>query len=226
MWFKPNETTIFSAWDFDYVVFPNDFFVINFQQYPDVFSRYHKIADNHKIAICTFSDTAAVTSIAQFLELKEKQFLLHERLSLDSEINEHWYNTTTSTETACSGITCGALLPERKWGIAYRTEDTEIFTVSDRNVFYSLYLSKESPEDTYGVALSIESSKGKAYSHIYYLKNEVPLKGNWNKIELLFQVPQLPKLTNEHYEMILHIFAPDEELHRGLYYDDIEFVIY
>jgi hypothetical protein len=59
---------------------------------------------------------------------------------------------------------------------------------------------------------------------LYSIVNEIPLKGDWNKVELLFQVPKLPKLTNENYEMILNVCAPYE--HNGLYYDDIELFIY
>jgi hypothetical protein len=227
-WFDPSyfnycEIETYLSWKPDYIVVPNVYFIKHYRQHPELFSRLKKVGGNNRITFCTLSDTVLTQTACQWLDLEQKQILLHEKITFDSLENEHWGNVQTTDSLVYAGIKSGVLPSNTTWGLEYRTKDTKMFSSSGKTILFSGWIFRTS-EDKFAVVLDFGSSSGKVFYKLQSVDNDMKV-GRWEKIEFLFQVPPLPEPKNDNLEMVLYLFST-ENTHQSLYYDNVEIIVY
>lgn len=207
------------TWDYDYVVVQNEYFIPEvYSLYPGVLSKLNKVADNGKISICERASNNR-QSLLDFMGLNEKKPQFEKSVNFENVPDSLWQNLNPSDKYAFSDSLSGHLTPSITYGLTYKTKDLPELKTNSRTLYFSSYFLRESPVDC-ELVVSIHADGQNIYYKSHDLEYLLKQKGAWEKVSLLFQ---LPEVQSDDYEFAIFLWNTGNS---ELYYDDFEFSIY
>lgn len=221
---KPTKENIQNAltWKFDYVVVQNDFFVSDIiSAYPEILKMIEKVADNGKITICKLSKTTNKQTLTEFLGLENKTPVFEKLLTYDQPINDkHWENAQISTDFAYSGSASGKLSPDMEYGVTYKIKSLPALVEKSRTLLFSSYFWNNGNLKDCELVVSLNDGETSVYYKSYNLRSLLKTQKSWEKLDLLFQLPQV---KSEYSEIAIFLWNTGKG---ELYTDDFGFRIY
>ncbi len=209
------------TWDYDYIVVQNDVFLTEiFSVYPEIISKITKIADNGKISVCKLSDKVQYQTITDFLGIRNKKPAYQELMTYDSLSNNSWQNIQSTTIKAFSGVKSGILTTEKEYGLTYKSSHLPVITSKSCILVFSAYFWFEKQMNDCDIVVSINDNSKNIYYKRNNIKNLLIETNNWNKVELLFQLPQL---KSKDYEFSIFIWNTGKN---NLFTDDFSLKFY
>ncbi|MGF7141229.1 glycosyltransferase family 39 protein [Roseimarinus sediminis] len=190
-------------WDYDYIVLQNEFFLSDvYSVYPEIITKITKIADNGNLSICTHSDSILDQTLTGFLGFDDQSPVFESIMTYDDTIRDNlWKNTQSTSELSYSGNNCGILSRDMKYGLTFKTHQLEALTQSKRTMLLSSFFRSDGANDC-GIVVSISENGKNTYYKTFNLQKLLTKQGEWEKVNLIFQ---LPKITSEDYEFGLYI---------------------
>jgi len=192
------------TWDYDYIVVQNDVFLTEiYSVYPEIISEITKIADNGKISVCKLSDKVQYQTITDFLGISNKKPDYQELITYDSVSNDSWQNIQSTTLKAYSGAKSGILTADMEYGLTFKSRHLPAITQKGCILVFSAYFLFEKQLNDCDIVVSIDENSRNTYYKRSNIKNLLSETGKWNKVELLFQLPQI---KSEDYEFSIYIW--------------------
>ena len=208
------------AWDYDYLVFQNEFFLSNvYSVYPEITSRIKKITDNGSITICIPLDEPEDKSLIEFLGFEDKSPIFESIMTYDTIYEASWQNTQSTSELSYSGNISGVLTQDMKYGLTFKTKELAAISEAGRTLLFSSYFLSDGLNNC-DIVVSVNEDGKNRYYQAYNLKRLVKSDKKWGRVDLLFQ---LPKVNSSDYEFALYIWNKENEV---LFIDDFEFRLY
>jgi len=207
-------------WDYDYVVFQNEFFLSKiYSVYPEIISRIKKVADNEKISVCVLSDSISNNTLYKFLGIEDKTQVFGAIMTYDTMVNESWQNINSTSDFSFSGTNSGFLTHNMTYGLTYKTKDLPVITQRNRILLFSSYFLQDTINNC-EIVVSINENGKTTYYNSFKLQEFLKMKNKWESVDLLFL---LPKVKSEDYEFALYIWNTGKN---DLLIDDFGFKIY
>jgi len=207
-------------WDYDYIVFQNEFFLSEiYSTYPEIISRIKKVADNGKISVCVLSDTISNNTLNKFLGIEDKTQVFGAKMTYDTIVNESWQNINSTSDFSFSGTNSGFLTHDMTYGLTYKTKDLPVITQRNRILLFSSYFLQDTINNC-EIVVSINESGKTTYYNSFKLQKFLKMKNKWENVDLLFL---LPKVKSEDYKFALYIWNTGKN---DLLIDDFGFKIY
>ncbi|MBC8047273.1 MAG: glycosyltransferase family 39 protein [Fimbriimonadaceae bacterium] len=208
-------------WNYDYIVFQNEFFLTEiFVPYPDIIKHIKKVADNGRISVCTLSDNVADQTLYKFLGFENKTPLFKASINFDDTTLENsWRNVNATSDFAYSGFSSGILATETEYGLGYRTNNIKKIMEGTSTLLYSGYFLADTLNNC-EIVVSITENNINTYFKSYNLKGLLKETDKWERADLLFK---LPKVSTANYEFSLFVWNTGKN---NLYIDDFSFAIY
>ncbi len=208
------------TWDYDYIVTQNEFFVSDiYSVYPEIINKTKKIWDNGYISISNSDAKPYKQSLYQYLDLDKKTPYFTENIDFESEDNQIWQNTTSSTTTSFTGEKSGFLSSDQTFGLTYKNKNTKAIKNQPRTLFIQTYCYQEELSQV-NVIVSINEKGRNTYYKSYNILDFLHKENEWQKINLFYH---LPKANSENYELAIYFQNTGKS---ELYIDDFEFRIY
>jgi len=206
--------------DFQYVLIQNEFFLSDiYINFPEIITKLKVIANNGKISVCVLDHNYKNQTLLEFLGIANKTPIFKDVITYDTASNDSWQNINSTTVHSFSGNKSGVLTSDMEFGIAFKTKNLPALTKKNSLILFSAYFYHDSIKNC-ELVLSINESGKNSYYKSYNIKDLLKLKKKWEKIELLFQVPQI---QNSDYEFGLYIWNIDKN---QLYVDDFGLKVY
>lgn len=207
-------------WNYDYIVLQNEFFLSHvYSVYPEIITKITKIADNGNLSICTHSDSILDQTLTGFLGFDDQSPVFESIITYDTIRDNLWKNTQSTSELSYSGNSCGILSRDMVYGLTFKTHQLEALTKSKRTLLLSSFFRSDGANDC-GIVVSISENGKNTYYKTFNLQKLLTKQGEWEKVNLIFQ---LPKITSEDYEFGLYIVNSGKI---ELYIDDFGFKLY
>ncbi len=176
---------------YDYLVFQKPFFVSDvYTGFPEIINHLHKIGDNEKIMVCTWSPNPEEKSLMVFLGLENKQPLFNASMSFDSAQHSPWQKTEYVTNPDDANDNVGYLDKNTTYGLTFKTRDYSEFFQLPRLVLVSLDAQIQIPAEVH-IALSMVAGSENLHFETRNLNKLIREKDQWKHLELLFQIPSL-----------------------------------
>ena len=207
-------------WDYDYLVFQNEFFLSEiYSVYPEIISKIKKVADNGKISVCVLSDSISKNTLNKFLGIEDKTQVFGAKMTYDTIVNESWQNINSTSDFSFSGANSGFLTHDMTYGLTYKTKDLPVITQRNRILLFSSYFLQDTINNC-EIVVSINESGKTTYYNSFKLQKFLKMKNKWESVDLLFL---LPKVKSKDYEFALYIWNTGKN---DLLIDDFGFKIY
>jgi hypothetical protein len=207
-------------WKWDYLIFQNSYYFHEYMYNPDILSRFHKVADNGKITVCTLSDTIKNQDPVLFYAFNSKKPRFLKTINFDSSATEGWFNIDSTADFTNSGNTSSLLGIEKEWGTGYKSIDLHYFRKSITQVLFSGKMFSEKKPDCCFIVFTVEKD-GIRYYHQTFNINYLLNPNQWNQVNALFSIPQI-EIENGFYR--LDIYIPCK--HSNIYLDDLKIAFY
>ncbi|MBI2259481.1 MAG: glycosyltransferase family 39 protein [Flavobacteriia bacterium] len=207
-------------WKYDYIVLQNEFFLSEiYSKHPEILSKLNKIADNGKISICTYTNYKK-QDLIDFLDLKKKKPILSKSLNFENSLSDtSWKNYTITDEYSFNGKFSGHHKSNVVYGLTYQTKKIKNLKKKEHTLLISSYLLKKAALKIDLVVSVYIDGKNVCYK-ANNLENLIKEEGKWEKVSLLYHLPQI---NSENYEFSFFLWNTGNS---DLYYDDFEFSIY
>ena len=207
-------------WNYDYIVFQNEFFLSDiYSQYPEIISKIKKIDDNGKISICKSDDSSVNKTLYEFIGINDKSPVFQSTMTYDTSATDSWQNTNSTTTISFSGNKSGMLTKNEEYGITYKTKELPSITNKSRILLFSSNFFYETLNDC-KIVVSISENGQNTYYKTYNLNDIIQHQKKWEKVDLLFQLPQV---KSNDYEFSLFIWNTGKN---DLFIDDFGFKIF
>ncbi|MFA6400233.1 MAG: glycosyltransferase family 39 protein [Salinivirgaceae bacterium] len=207
-------------WEYDYIVFQNDYFVSDiYTSYPEILSGLKKIADNGRISVCKLSKSNNPQNLLAFIGLNDKIPVFEQFVSFENRLDTLWQNFNTSNRYSFSGNLSGHLTPENEFGLTFKTKNLPILITKSSTLMFSSYFLSDTIVNS-EIVISISVNGQNIFYKSYNLKDIIQKQKSWENISLLFQ---LPKIQSNDYEFALFLWNTGKS---EIYYDDFSFAIY
>jgi Ca2+/Na+ antiporter len=207
-------------WDYDFIVAQNDCFISDvYSVYPEILTQIVKIADNNKISIYKYSDEKKNQTLVEFLELNKKENVVDKIMTYDTTFEDNWQHTEFSYEVSYSGLKSGVLNPESEYGLTYKSKSLDVLKDESMTMLFSSYFLK-SELNNCDIVVTIVEEGELTYYKTYNLKKLLLKKGEWEELNLVFQ---LPKVNKSDYEFSLYVHNTGNN---KLYIDDFSFKLF
>jgi hypothetical protein len=207
-------------WDFDFLVFQNDYFVADiYANFPEIINKIEKIADNGKITVCRKNNASGVNDLASFLKIINKIPLMSQSMTFNNENQPNWSNIIPSSDYFLSPPSSGLLTEGMEYGPTFKANSP--LPLDKKN--YLLFLScsfLHSEMNDCEMIVAINSGKENLYYKSNNLKSLLKVKNQWEKIELIYQ---LPKVETNNYELGIYFYNTGKN---KIFIDDFNFNIF
>ena len=194
-----NKTNIKKAlkWDYDYIVVQNEFFYSDiYPKYPEFLSRVKKIADNGQITVCKYHEKDTTDNPFKFLGLSNRPVVLKSELSFDTVLPKNWSKINYDSTFSFSGEKSGLITPETTFSLEFKKKRIHELTHQNKVVHVSSYVSADLKNDCH-IVVSVKEKEKDFYYKSYNIKSLLKTSGKWEKVDLLFYLPQLKHEENE-----------------------------
>lgn len=208
------------SWDFDYIAIQNEYFLTDiFPVYPDIINQIEKIATNERVTFYALANSFQNKSLLQFLNLDGKTPVFESIMTFDSANVVGWQNIQTTEAKSFSGKKAGILTSENEFGITYKTTSLPAIQTQSRTMLFESYFCVDTMADC-NLVVSINENGQNSFYKSHNLKELITETQKWQKIDLLFQLPQI---TNSDYEFGIYIWNTGKN---NIFIDDFKFEIY
>jgi len=208
-------------WNYDYIIVQNDFFVSDiYAAYPEIVSKIKKIADNGKVSVCILlKDAKTPQSLSGFLGLEDKVPVFQSSMTFDTMPDPLWTNTQSTPKEFLSAPNSGYLGADMPYGLTYKSNNLKALTVKSTMLLFSAYFKKDTLNDC-EIVVFINTKGQSVYYKSYNLKEILKAKNEWEKADLLFN---MPRIDSEDNEFGIYIWNREKS---NLFIDDFAFKIY
>jgi len=207
------------SWDYDFIVFQNDYFVADiFGNFPEIVNKIEKIADNGKITICRKNEKDKRTGLAGFLQIGDEAPLLSQSMSFDIGIQPLWSNINFSGDCYLSPSFSGLITEEMEFGPTFKINSFKPLAAKRCLLFLSCSFLHSEMENC-EMVVSMNTGQKNFYYQSNNLKPLLKKEGQWEKVELIYQ---LPKVETPDFELGIYIYNPGRN---KIYLDDFNFKI-
>jgi hypothetical protein len=184
-------------WDYEFVVFQNDFFISDIiQAYPEIIYHLEKIADNGKITLCKKKSIPHQQNIAEFLQLDTLEPTFSHFNRFDSKEYNKWSNIFPDSLNYYSPPTSSFISSENPYGptikltnLAYDTTIPSLLQIS--------FFTKITHLKDFDLVVSIESKGNKIYYKSLNIKPFIIDETEWHEVELYYQMPAFNQIGTE-----------------------------
>jgi hypothetical protein len=207
-------------WDFDYLVYQNEFFISDiYSEFPEIINRLNIVANNGKITICTYSDSMVERNLYDYLGLNEKLPVLNEMVNFEETPDNVWQNVDSTSKFSFSGNNSGYLTENQTYGLTFKTKDLPEITSASRKLLFSSQFLQEDLKDCEIVA-SINQDGTNIYYKSFNVRKLIKGDSTWNSVNLIYQLPQV---NSDDYEFAFFLWNTGK---KNLYYDDFSIKLY
>jgi len=180
-------------WNYDYLIIQDDFFLSDvYNSYPDIIKKIKIFSDNGKISICMRLKKDTIQSLYEFLGLEKKIPVFERTMTFDSVsvADTHWHNVQMTSGRSPAGNRCGYLDENMTYGLTYKTKDLKSIMDKSRVLLCSAFFRKDTLRDC-EVVVSFEANGNNIYYKSYNIKDMIKKKNEWEKVDLLFNIPPI-----------------------------------
>lgn len=208
-------------WDYDYIVFQNEFFLSDiYLNYPEIINKIEIIGSNDRITVCKRIIKKEDVSLIDFLGLNDKQPVLYEKVTFDISPDIYWRNILAEKEDSSGGNYAGLLNKDTEYGIMYTHQNLALLNDTGRLLLIKGKLKTHSERlNEFYAVVSIKSDSTNYYNS-YNLTPYYKLSNEWNDFILSFQ---LPPVISVQFDFSVYFWNKGKN---DLLYDDIELIIY
>jgi hypothetical protein len=205
-------------WDFDYIVFQNEYFQDQvYRDYPEVLTRVRKLGSNGRITVCA-RDEGNGQTLQEFLGLTGKP-TLEENVDFESGDSGRWKGYKTTSDTAHSSARAAYFTRENSSGLTMEWSNLACLKEAYHPATVSLWVKTDEAINADLVVWM--SSDGREVLHeIRSLKDRIKPASNWQNIEYSFV---LPEAVGEDSRLSVYLVNRSLSL---MYYDDVRFAVY
>jgi hypothetical protein len=207
-------------WDFDYLVYQNEFFISDiYSEFPEIINRLNIVANNGKITICTYSDSMVERNLYEYLGLNEKLPVLDEQITFEGVPNSIWQNIDSTSKHSYSGNNSGYMTEEQTYGLTFKTKELPEITNASRTLLFSSQFLQENLKDCEIVA-SINQDGQNIYYKSFNVRRLIKKESTWNSVNLIYQLPQV---QSDDYEFAFFLWNTGK---KNIYYDNFRIKLY
>ena len=206
MSFKKNDIKNTLDWNFDYIVMDNEIFLSQiYPTYPELITRLHRVGTNGRISIYTLSKKVKESqTILEFLNLENKSSRFQALMNYDEIEGYEWSNINKTSNHHFSGKNSGMVTTSMEYGLAYKTKKMIELTKGERTLVFSSYFFKNKKMiNNCEIVVSISENGKNVYYKSYDLKKQLKEINKWEKVDLIFQLPQI---KSNDYEFAIYIW--------------------
>jgi hypothetical protein len=208
------------AWDYDYMVFPNENFVPTvFSVYPEILSQVERVANNGKITICRLSKDSVQQDLIDFFGYKSLKPVFEACVNFDDIFDTSWTNILPTTKQVYSGANAGYLPADSEYGITYKSTTIPALNTHSRPLVFSSQFFRTTSTDL-ELVVSISTKGQSVFYKTYNLKTLLKKTGVWQELSLIIQ---LPKVESDNYEFALYLWNTGKG---EIYFDNFQFKIF
>jgi hypothetical protein len=207
-------------WDYDFLVFQNDYFVTDiYANFPEIINKIEKIADNGRITVCRKSDASTVNDLASFLKINNNIPLMSQSMTFNNEKQPNWSNIIPSSDYYLSPPSSGCITEGMEFGPTFKANSPLPLDKKNCLLFLSCSFLHSEMNDC-EMIVAINSGKENLYYKSNNLKSLLKVKNQWEKIELIYQ---LPKVETDNYELGIYFYNTGKN---KIFIDDLNFNIF
>lgn len=207
------------SWNFDHVVFQNEYFISDiYTPYPGIVSKLKKVADNGKISICKMSNNEN-RSLLDFMGLNKETPIFRSSVDFEATCVDFWQNYEPTAENVYSGMFSGKLTPDITYGLTYKTSLFYELQEKPRTLLFSAYFLKLADVNC-EIVVSIHEGGKNVYYKSNNLQQIIKNEDSWEKVTLIYQ---LPKIESDSYEFAVFLYNVGKST---LYYDEFCISVY
>ncbi len=207
-------------WDYDYLVYQNEFFISDiYSEIPGIINGLNIVADNGRVSICKYSDSVVERNLYEFLGLNEKLPVLEEQITFEETPNGIWQNVDSTSKFSYSGNNSGYLTEKQTYGLTFKTKELPEITNASRTLLFSSQFLQEDLKDCEIVA-SINQDGKNIYYKSFNVRKLIKKDSTWNSVNLIYQLPQV---QSDDYEFAFFLWNTGK---KNLYYDDFSIKLY
>lgn len=202
---RPNAENIERAleWDFDYMVFQNDYFFNDvYKPYPEILNRIVKIADNGKISLCVLRDSLCEQSLAEFWGFETNTPFFSSQISFENQADTLWQNINYCNDQAYSGLYSGLVTSDMEYGISFKTNDIDALR-KKISVLRLRSFVKTCEKTDFQFVVTVYQNNTLKYYKAYTPATYVEPNNEWQQLEFLYQ---LPRITSSNYTLAVYIW--------------------
>ncbi|MFM7725956.1 MAG: hypothetical protein ACKO7B_04585, partial [Flavobacteriales bacterium] len=205
-------------WDFDYIVFQNEYFQDQvYRGYPDILGRIRKLGSNGRITVCT-RDEGNVQTQDDFLGMTGTP-LLNEFMDFEAGDGGKWKGYRTTLSEYHSGSRSALFSADHTSGLSMEWMNLEQLSGGYHPARLSLWLkSREIEEVNVVVWMSVEGRE--VFHEVRSMKDMLDPLTHWQPISFSFVLPDAGykdcKLS------VYLVSGPNTEV----FYDDVQWNIY
>ena len=211
-------------WDIDYVIIQDNVLTSSdCLKDPEILSRLNRVGNNGKITVCTVRKTPKEQSVADFLSLSTRHYVFDKMINFEESTREEaWKNIQPSTEIkAYSGSTVGKVSPETEYAVSYEKKGIPALAESSRNMILTGYFYKDRDQiEECSIVVNVKSAGKVIYYQTYNLAELLKQKNTWEKLELMFPLPE----TEKENEIGVYIWNINKK--NTLFVDDFSLKMY
>jgi hypothetical protein len=209
-------------WDYDYIVFQNEYFISDILvHYPDFINQVKVIGTNNKISVAERLPVYHKTSLLQFLGLEGLDPVIRQELSFDTIAAPGWKNINIIMKDSIVGEYAGLLKKSENFGITFTSKSPSFLRERSRILFVNgkVKTLEQNISKTY-LAVSLSSKQASLYYAQFDLGAFIHQSGEWQAFSLSFY---LPEMEVSDYELAVYLWNKGKN---ELYHDDIEILVY
>lgn len=207
-------------WDYDFVVYQNEFFLSDiYVNYPQIIDELKIIGSNGKITICQRENTSENISLINWLGIEEDDIIFKDSLIYKSATNSAWKNIFYDDVTYRRN-SVGYLSANTDFGMTYKPEEFPYLIGKSRLLLVSGRVLSENAITNSYLVVSIKVADVQEYYKLFDLASFNKIKGHWNDFNLMYF---LPSLKDDNYKFAMYIWNQGGN---ELWYDDIIIELY
>jgi hypothetical protein len=206
---KPELLKATIHWDFNYMLFENEYFIPNvYENYPEIINHFEVIDTDGKITLCKKRNQAKKCNLNEFLQLKRYSIFLE---SSDSK-DDNW-------EIGQNNPKYGIISKNQEFGAVYKNKG---FSKKQNENLLIKFDGNITPKNAIesNVVISINQKGENIFYKSFALSNSSKKHQKTKHVELI--IP-LPSVKIENAELGIYIWNPN---HNEINYKDLGFKIY
>jgi hypothetical protein len=206
------------TWDFDYIVFQNEYFSdYVYRGYPEILNRIKRLSTNGRITICQLEENN-LQSLDEFLGLTGKP-IIDEKIDFELGESGPWRGYLTSCDAAHSGSRAACFTKDYSSGITL--EWTNLAFLKQGYHAASMNFWVKTNEVLNAEVVIWMSSDGKTvFNEVRALREYVNGSEGWQNVNYNFV---LPEVKGDKSSLSVYLVNRSSSL---LYYDDFSFKVY
>ena len=194
-------------WDFDYLIFQNEFFLSDiYTQLPSITSYLKPICTNGKITICSKGRSKRKHDLLDFIGLTNREARYTNFLNFESASGSEWSHANRVQNHHYSEGQACLMTPDQEFGLTFKSSSLHFLkkqqsTLTIQGKFYVDSTANKSKNIALVAAISQEGKS--VYYKSFNLENQIKEYNQWENIQLMYE---LPVVTCENHELAFYLW--------------------